>query len=74
LGVGLLKKKSEKKSLEEAMIWRINVILTNDKLVFGEAVFCEHGKTKWCELQGRNGRGLGKDYVPGTSKLRGAGP
>jgi hypothetical protein len=42
LGVGLLKKKSEKKSLEEAMIWRINVILTNDKLVFGEAVLCKH--------------------------------
>lgn len=41
LGFGLLKQKNgEKKSLE-VMIWTMSVILTNDKLVFGEAVFCQ---------------------------------
>jgi len=31
-------KNGEKKSLKKAMIWRINVILTNDELIFSKAV------------------------------------
>lgn len=65
-------KNGEKKSLKKAMIWRINVILTNDELIFSKAVLCKNKAVSNKVNVLRPSKPV--SCIPGTSKLRGAGP